>query len=263
MEKEKSTKHRNYNNKANGKDLPFLDISKVMNNINKYIEKSEVSTAKFVVLYLSGGLCPVHLMHVGMFEIAKKFIEQKGLIVVGGWLGPSSQGYIQSKLPKHKQLSAENRVELCRLATNDSDWLSYCDWDVNHGYTSSSRILSLIELYIQKHSKLQFLDIECWWLCGADHALRCNLYHKRPTATQIIAVGRKDHTEQLTTELKEAKSYDTEIGNNFYITETETEPISSTIVRERLERGQSLDGLLHPAVTAYIIKNNLLNSKSV
>eukprot|EP01120_Amphizonella_sp_Union-15-10_P005009 TRINITY_DN1574_c0_g1_i2.p1 TRINITY_DN1574_c0_g1~~TRINITY_DN1574_c0_g1_i2.p1 ORF type:complete len:207 (+),score=37.25 TRINITY_DN1574_c0_g1_i2:57-677(+) len=72
----------------------ILPIGKIFQNIkNKGISNNDVC----VVLMLSGSFNPVHRMHIKAFELAKKKLEEK-YPVIGGYIAPSSDPYVRSKL---------------------------------------------------------------------------------------------------------------------------------------------------------------------
>lgn len=75
-----------------------------------------------VVLSLGGALNPPHLGHVAMMERAKRIAEAQGLTVLGGYLSPSSDGYVRGKRDDWAA-PLDLRAAMCAEAVRDSDWL--------------------------------------------------------------------------------------------------------------------------------------------
>jgi nicotinic acid mononucleotide adenylyltransferase len=80
---------------------------------------------KFAFLLLSGSFNPVHTQHVGALIATKKYLEGLGWTVVGGFLAPSSDSYVQGKSGP-EALPLKQRIALCGLAIEGFDWLSVC-----------------------------------------------------------------------------------------------------------------------------------------
>ena len=96
---------------------------------------------KKAVLLLPAALAPMHKDHVKILEIAKEILEKKGLEVTHAYLLPSSEKYVSNKTGGHFLDSLEIRVNLCRLATKDNDWINVLDW----GMASGNQACSLIK----------------------------------------------------------------------------------------------------------------------
>jgi hypothetical protein len=76
-------------------------------------------------LVMSGAFNPVHADHVSMLNIAKTHAESLGLCVVGGFLAPSNDAYVQSKCGVDA-LTLPQRQILCEAAIEGSQWLNVC-----------------------------------------------------------------------------------------------------------------------------------------
>jgi hypothetical protein len=76
-------------------------------------------------LIMSGSFDPVHTQHIRAFNIVRKRIERTGRAVVGGFLAPSTDDYVQVKIGE-RHLTLKQRLELCELAIKGTSWLSVC-----------------------------------------------------------------------------------------------------------------------------------------
>jgi hypothetical protein len=82
------------------------------------------------VLVSTGALNPVTLAHVAMFETAKAGLEAEfGFEVVGGFLSPSHDLYLEWKDPLWGAFSAEHRLEMCVAATQKHEFLAVRGWE--------------------------------------------------------------------------------------------------------------------------------------
>lgn len=104
------------------------------------------------VLVSSGTYSPIHLLHLGILECAKSFLESKDMTVVGGYLVPGCKSFIVlsnplgAKYAKKKlgeeAISVTDRVALTKIACDTTDWLDVCDWDATMpGYGSTGFVI--------------------------------------------------------------------------------------------------------------------------
>ena len=117
------------------------------------------------VLCLNGSFNPVHTEHISMLESAKEQMESLGHTVVGGFLSPSSEDYVNSK-KGDDAMTLLQRAHLIHLATTDSSWLS--------------------ETYLG----------ECWGKLAAEEVL-CHLLNDKQIAALATANGIRLHVVQV------------------------------------------------------------------
>eukprot|EP01121_Diplochlamys_sp_Union-15-3_P017764 TRINITY_DN6325_c0_g4_i1.p1 TRINITY_DN6325_c0_g4~~TRINITY_DN6325_c0_g4_i1.p1 ORF type:complete len:230 (+),score=47.00 TRINITY_DN6325_c0_g4_i1:32-721(+) len=206
------------------------------------------------VLLLSGSLNPVHFMHIKMFELAKKKLEDHKRRVVGGFIAPSSEAYVNNKLGK-EALNLECRNKLCSLAVAESNWIDVCQW----GIASSANIKMRLETILRNDFKpIRFTVVE---LCGADFAVRVSLW-ARVSGRQFVCFGREEDTDLVK---KGMKRHDTN-PNKFHLIEEDLDSVSSTAIRKLMKEGKYEDlqstEWLHPAVLQEIKNENLLIQKT-
>jgi len=91
-------------------------------------------------LVLSGAFNPVHAEHLRMLSVAKAKCERTGWSVIGGFLAPSSDDYVRTKLAA-EAWSLDRRIRLCELATSDSDWIDVWPRGELSGYHVATQIL--------------------------------------------------------------------------------------------------------------------------
>ncbi|KAK2885481.1 hypothetical protein QQF64_021146 [Cirrhinus molitorella] len=78
-----------------------------------------------VVLLACGSFNPITNMHLRMFELARDHLEDTGRYrVVKGIISPVGDSYKKKGL-----IEARHRLEMARLATQNSDWITVDDWE--------------------------------------------------------------------------------------------------------------------------------------
>ena len=103
---------------------PLLKISAQIDIVCSKYKQLDCST-RLIVLIATGSFNPPHLMHVKMLESARKAMSsQLDTFVVGGFLCPSHDKYVQGKLTEEEAFNSFHRCALCEVATQDSDWIS-------------------------------------------------------------------------------------------------------------------------------------------
>lgn len=136
-------------------DLPLAKLASGLTTA----APSEIEMVAFLVL--PGSFSPVHTEHLHVLEVARNTVTHLGIPVVGAFLAPSDDDYVRGKLG----LSAwpiARRLELCRLAVEDSPWIEVAPW----AEWSSYRATELLSRSIQaKLGSLlagrSLLGIEC------------------------------------------------------------------------------------------------------
>ncbi|NP_001017629.1 nmnat1-rbp7a protein [Danio rerio] len=78
-----------------------------------------------LVLLACGSFNPITNMHLRMFELARDHLEDTGRYkVVKGIISPVGDGYKKKGL-----IEACHRLEMARLATESSEWITVDDWE--------------------------------------------------------------------------------------------------------------------------------------
>ncbi len=105
-----------------------------------------------VVLLASGAFCPVHAGHVEMMEKAKFALQERGELVVGGFLSPSHDAYVQRKCGR-EAIPAPERVRQCQRAVAGSSWLHVDPWEAIYqgGQQNFSTVIFRLERYLNRH----------------------------------------------------------------------------------------------------------------
>jgi nicotinamide mononucleotide adenylyltransferase len=214
---------------------------------SKLKQLSENDTKKTkVVLISTGSYNPVHIMHVETFKICKQQLEENhNMVVLGAFLSPSDDTYVQSKLGR-EFIHSTHRLNMCDLAVQEAklqDWLIVDKWESSLGsFVDFPAVHGSLARYIAKQFPND--NIRVMYLCGTDHVLRCGgLYSLRKPSTGVVALRRPG------SELKSDQNLFV-LNNTVYETD-----FSSTEIRKRIKNGQGFDDLAHTSVVGYLQQN--------
>lgn len=189
-----------------------------------------------------GTFNPIHNAHIRMAQyVLRKFDFEKVI-------------FIPSYIPPHKTtqgVSAENRMEMVRLAINGQKRFEVSDieFQLAQKYEKSYTYLTILELrkLFNTEEKFNFIigtdafeKIESWY--EAD---------KLKGLLKFIVSRREDDCDLSRFDYLREKGFDFDFTNlAFY-------DISSTELRNKISRGESISDLVPAAVEDYIIENGL------
>lgn len=106
-----------------------------------------------------------------MLETAKRELESRGMAVLGGYICPDHDRYVSTKI-KVNAVSAAERLELCELAVEDSDWLMVDRWAAQYASSAVSftSIVGHVEKMVNYHVKSP-PPIKVVYAFGGDNAM--------------------------------------------------------------------------------------------
>ncbi|KAM5377307.1 hypothetical protein ACJZ2D_005126 [Fusarium nematophilum] len=221
----------------------------------EYVKKSTPATYSFpapsiqvspdrtpLVLVACGSFSPITFLHLRLFPIARDHARNEGFEVVGGYLSPVSDAYQKKGLAP-----ANHRIEMCRLATENSKWLMVDPWEAESPtYIPTARVLDHFDYEINEVMG----GIEC--TDGTRKRARIVLLAGLDLIQTMSAPGVWDE-----------RDLDHILGNYGVFalersgTEVVNNDISSTKVRLLLKRDMSIDYLIPDNVISHIHKHNL------
>lgn len=122
-------------------DSSIIEDTSIQNPINKQNEsknfkplpdlsklKPFLSYKKNIILLLFGSFYPIHNNHLRTLNIARSFIESSNTLkqelnIMGGFIMPTHFNSLKKKIGK-PLLEDSLRIEFCKLAVIDSDWIN-------------------------------------------------------------------------------------------------------------------------------------------
>lgn len=201
---------------------------------------------------LGGTFDPIHLGHLDVAETARRAL---GLTRV--WLVPS-------KIPPHRRApvaSAAHRFAMAALAAQTREYLAVSDVEMDDALPSytSATLDRLAARGVDTRSLCfvtgadAFSEIATWKhypeLLDRCHFVAVSRPGFRAPDLRIALPTLAGRMHEAPCELPSAPS--------ILLVDAPTAPVSSTDVRRRLHRGESVDGLVPPPVAAYIARQGL------
>ena len=210
-------------------------------------------TARPRVGLLGGTFDPIHLGHFAAARAAQHAI------------GLDSVRFVPSARPPHRpdspQASEYHRLQMLRLAIADAEW-------------------NISDLELQREGKSFTYDTltalhdeglepaQIFFIIGADAFAEIATWHRYPDvldSAHFVVVTRpgttlqhlRDRLPSLAARMIEAAHVANLSTPRIILIQTDTPNVSSTEIRRLASRGESLDGLVTPAVAAYIAQHSL------
>ncbi len=190
-----------------------------------------------------GAFAPIHIGHV---EAAKSFMEQMWLDVLF---------VIPTGTSPHKEMSGgasdADRLEMCRLAFEGIEGVIVSDMEIRR-QGKSYTVDTLRELTAD--------DRRLFLLCGTDMILTLDRW-KDPDEIFSLSYPvyiRRESDESLDEKLIEkVTEYRNKYGKNVVRIKAPAIEVSSSLVREKIARGEDIDALVPTAVAKYIKEKGL------
>ncbi len=188
-----------------------------------------------------GTFNPIHNGHI---HLAKQFARLLGIDRVL---------LIPTRVPPHKQppdlASAQDRLAMCRLASQD-EIFEVSDLEIRRegpSYTAET----LMKLKKENPSS------EFYLITGEDMFVTIQSWYKPQIIYSLAILCAAPRSTQGLQSLQNHARRLERMGARTMIKDIDYLPISSTMVRRAVQNGESISGLVPPAVEDYIRKNNL------
>jgi nicotinate-nucleotide adenylyltransferase len=210
---------------------------------------------------LGGMFDPIHLGHVAAAIAAGNVLALDTLRIV-----PAAQPPHRDAMPV---ASAYHRLEMIRLAIAErslaggtaTPW-TICDVELRRGGLSYT-FDTLATLHAEGMSPLQI-----FFITGADAFAEIATWHRYPEVldtAHFVVVARPgasldalpERLRALASRMIRPPAVDHATVPRIILIEAATPAVSSTAIRRRVSRGESLDGLVTPSVAAYISQHSL------
>ena len=138
------------------------------------------------LLLTTGAMNPVHRGHVGMLQAAADRARAAGYHVLGSFISPSHDGYVQPKAASLGTfgLSARFRLEVARRAVVSVPLVAVASWEADFVGSWPDFPVVCSALQAQTGGEVRVL-----YVCGTDHATKCGLW-KGTRKFGVIVVPR-------------------------------------------------------------------------
>ncbi len=195
---------------------------------------------------LGGSFDPVHCAHLALAQAALEHLELDEVV----WL-PAGRPWQKESLGA----TGAQRVAMLRLALAGQPRMRIDTQEVERAGATYT-IDTLIALGAGQSSDTEFV-----WLLGSDQLRNFSTWHRWRdivTLARLAVAQRPQHDVWPPPTLAQELSRQ---GRELLTLPLEPRTISATDIRQRVARGQSLDGLVPPAVLHYIQQHHLYQSR--
>ena len=192
---------------------------------------------------LGGTFDPVHLGHTGVAEAAAKELGLDRVLMMPVHIQPFKQD--------RRTASAEDRVAMLALAVARCDKLEVSTYEIENEVVSYT--YDTIRALSERHP-----EDEICFIMGSDSLMSIDTWYKGAELLGLcsFAVGLRPGDDRAAVEAKAAllrERYSAEIT----LLQEMMLPVSSTQIRELVERGEPIYGLVAPEVEVYIDEHDL------
>lgn len=182
-------------------------------------------------------------IHNGHLHVARQLLTSgrisKVLLIPAG----------EPQLKTPPQATGEQRIEMCRLAIADSSKsadLAIEVSDIELNRSGPSYAIDTVTELIKADPKEEFA-----WIIGSDAFRRVDQWHESARLQDLISFIVIERPSN------EDKREDVDDTEEFASVDIDALSISSTEIRARIARGESVDSLVSPTVRKFIRENGL------
>ena len=194
------------------------------------------------IAMFGGSFNPVHNAHILLTRRVAEELSLDKIIAVPTYFTP-----LKDNGP---MISAEHRLNMCRLAWKEDKTVTVDDIEIRRGgksYTSDTL----------REFADRYKNAELFLITGADMFMTMQDWHKPEeifSLANIVTVPRDEKAYPLL--IKQAEKL-SELGARCTVLKEPVMQLSSTVIREKLETRQSVKDLIPDSVISYISAHNL------
>ncbi len=192
-----------------------------------------------------GSFDPIHNGHVNLVRQICGNVKLDRVIIMPTAISPFKQNM------ERKPASAEDRLEMCRLAFADMDFVTVSDYEISLSEVSYTvnTIRHFRELYPE--DKLHFI-------MGSDMLLsfeKWRSYEEILSMCTLIAASREDgetDIQQLEAQAEKLRNF-----GEIFLVRTDAYEMSSTEIREKIKKNSDISCYMPQNVVKYIVEHCL------
>lgn len=212
-----------------------------------------------VILVGSGAYNPIHKLHLRMFYIARKYLEEHTEFdVLGGLISPHHATEVRSRCRQRPReiIPPRHRLAMARLAVGDSNWLTVDPWEITRRRTMD--YLSVLE-HVQQLFETCFaeLPVKLIYLCGSDVLMKLSPDDLRDRGYGCLCVCRPQETDRLLRDMGARWRNVAYVVEDAAILSRELEMTTSLRVREAAMKGSEVVSMVGHRVAGYLKVNKI------
>ncbi len=203
---------------------------------------------------LGGGFDPVHVGHLAIAETVYSRMTLGKIL------------FIPAAVPPHKEISASfsHRLRMLELALNDREGFEITTMEAER--EGPSYTVDTLRILQKKYGS----GVGLYFITGFDAFSEIKLWHQYSEVLRLasfVVIDRPSHTSQSLEEFCARELFDVypagddvwqvKAGGKIHRLNMETVPVSSTEIRERLRKGNTIRGLVPEEVEEYIDRHKL------
>lgn len=192
---------------------------------------------------LGGTFNPIHLGHLSIAETAARELHLDRVYLMPAHVSPFKLTELH--------ISDQDRLAMVRAAAENRPLLQVLDYEIK------KQGISYTWETLEELSRI-YADTEFWFIVGGDSFLQLESWNHGPQILRrygIILTIRPGISEEAC--LRTRKRYEDNYGARIALVHNSPMDISSTDIRKRAARGESLNGLVPPEVEKYIYDHGL------
>jgi nicotinate-nucleotide adenylyltransferase len=191
-----------------------------------------------------GAFNPVHSAHLLIIDI---FIDKLALdccICVPTWVSPFKRENTE------QAASPEHRLNMLKLAIEGKTKIEIDDFEIRKQGISYT-------IDTVRHYREKYFDAEIFLLVGSDNALNFNHWKDYREILELVTLCIANRSPLNNSDIEKIKGFAVYSHNSPVFLENPIYELSSTIVRDRIKQGKSLENLVPDKVRQYIEKEHL------
>ena len=198
---------------------------------------------------MGGTFNPIHNGHIALAKAAFDYCKLDEV-----WFMPSGCSYMKNK---NDIVAGEDRIEMTRLAIEGISYFKCSDLEVKRsGNTYTAETLEILNG--------MYPEYKFYFILGADSLFGLPKWKQPEKITALCTLATVIRDDVNLQELEVQKQYlENTFHANIILLPFNKIDISSSLVREKLEKGEDVDGIIPEKVMLYIEEEHLYKKENV
>ncbi|KAL9648249.1 hypothetical protein ABK040_009253 [Willaertia magna] len=246
------------NNNKERERQPFIPVDKLKST-------EDILNSDNAIIILNGSFNPIHKNHIKTLEDVKNYLKNKlNYNILGGYITIRPDCSIIKKFKNNLEnvIPAIHRIKLCELTVKNSDWIMVDNFQIFQDHQiqfkeSREQFFKVInEFYLNLFKRK--VNFKIFSIVGIDNLKKCN---KTLCQSNLICVNNRENKNDFNLE-QWINEFDYRKQVIIMEDEGRKEDISSSLIREKVRKGESISEYVCKEVEEYHKENgiNYVNS---